>query len=154
MVVFSGLPRPEVNEIVHPPPAFVSEDHIATVAAKYGAASDNPERLPPENDRAMQIVESLLAKGDKLTFEENALLELLGKLIADFEAKFYQPREASGNEVLLELMNARRLKQKDLSEVLGSKSRVSEIIGGKREITKTQAKAIANFFNVSAELFI
>ena len=96
----------------------------------------------------------MLAKGDKLSFEENALLELLGKLIADFEAKFYQPREASPQEVLLELMNARGLKQKDLAEVLGSKSRVSEVISGKREITKTQAKAIANFFNVSAELFI
>jgi len=107
-----------------------------------------------ENDRAMRIVEELLAKGDKLLSEENALLELLGKLIADFEAKFYQPREASPQEVLLELMNARGLKQKDLAEVLGSKSRVSEVISGKRKITKTQAKAIANFFNVSAELFI
>lgn len=107
-----------------------------------------------ENDRAILIVEGLLAKDDKLSFEENALLELLGKLIADFEEKFYQPREASPNEILLELMNARGLKQKDLTEVLGSKSRVSEVISGKREITKTQAKAIANFFNVSAELFI
>ncbi len=107
-----------------------------------------------ENDRAILIVEKLLAKGDKLSSEENALLELLGKLIADFEAKFYQPRDASPQEVLIELMNARGLKQTDLAEVLGSKSRVSEIISGKREITKTQAKAIANFFNVSAELFI
>ena len=107
-----------------------------------------------ENDRAISVVEELLEKGDKLSFEENALLELLGKLIADFEAEFYQPRDASPQEVLIELMNARGLKQTDLAEVLGSKSRVSEIISGKREITKTQAKAIANFFSVSAELFI
>ena len=107
-----------------------------------------------ENDRAILIVEKLLAKGDKLSFEENALLELLGKLIADFEEKFYQPRDASPQEVLIELMNARGLKQKDLAEVFGSKSRVSEVLSGKREITKTQAKAIANFFNLSAELFI
>ncbi len=107
-----------------------------------------------ENDRAILIVENLLAKGDKLSFEENALLELLGKLIADFEEKFYQPRNASPQEVLIELMNARGLKQKDLAEVFGSKSRVSEVLSGKRKITKTQAKAIANFFNLSAELFI
>ncbi len=73
-----------------------------------------------ENDRAILIVEELLAKGDKLSFEENALLELLGKLIADFEEKFYQPREASPQEVLIEMMNARGLKQKDLTEVFGS----------------------------------
>ena len=107
-----------------------------------------------ENDRAILIVENLLAKGDKLSFEENALLELLGKLIADFEEKFYQPRDASPQEVLIELMNALGLKQKDLAEVFGSKSRVSEVLSGKREITKTQAKAIANFFNLSPELFI
>jgi HTH-type transcriptional regulator/antitoxin HigA len=107
-----------------------------------------------ENERAISIVEELLSKEDKLSAEENALLELLGKLIADFEEKFYQPREASPQEVLLELMSARGLKQKDLTEVLGSKSRVSEIISGKREISKTQAKAVASFFNVSAELFI
>ena len=107
-----------------------------------------------ENDRAILIVEELLAKGDKLTSEENALLELLGKLIADFEEEFYQPREASPQEILLELMNARGLKQKDLTEVLGSKSRVSEVISGKREISKIQAKILAGFFNVSVELFI
>lgn len=48
-----------------------------------------------ENDRAILLVEKLLTKGDKISPEENALLELLGKLIADFEEKFYQPREAS-----------------------------------------------------------
>lgn len=107
-----------------------------------------------ENDRAISIVEELLSKGERLSSEENALLELLGKLIADFEEKFYQPRDASPQEVLIELMNARGLKQKDLTEVLGSKSRVSEVISGKREITKIQAKGLADFFNVSAELFI
>lgn len=107
-----------------------------------------------ENDRAILIVEELLAKGDNLASEETALLELLGKLIADFEEKFYRPREASPKEVLIEMMNARGLKQKDLTEVFGSKSRVSEVISGKREITKTQAKALADFFKVSPELFI
>ncbi len=107
-----------------------------------------------ENDRAILIVEELLAKGDKISSEENALLELLGKLIADFEEKFYQPSEASPQEVLIEMMNARGLKQKDLMEVFGSKSRVSEAVSGKREISKIQAKALADFFKVSAELFI
>jgi HTH-type transcriptional regulator/antitoxin HigA len=107
-----------------------------------------------ENERAISLVGELLAKGSKLSYEENTLLELLGNLISDFEAKFYQPRDASPREVLVELMNARGLKQADLAEVFGSKSRVSEVINGKREISKTQAKAIAAYFNLSAELFI
>ncbi len=66
----------------------------------------------------------------------------------------YQPPEASPQEVLIEMINARELKQKDLTEVFGSKSRVSEAVSGKREISKIQAKALAEFFKVSVELFI
>ncbi len=107
-----------------------------------------------ENDRAILLVEKLVEKGDKISPEENALLDLLWNLIADFEEKFYQPRDASPQEVLIEMMNARSLKQKDLIEVFGSKSRVSEAVSGKREITKLQAKALAEYFKVSVELFI
>ena len=48
-----------------------------------------------ENDRAILLVEKLVEKGDKISLEENALLDLLWSLIADFEEKFYQPRDAS-----------------------------------------------------------
>ena len=51
-------------------------------------------------------------------------------------------------------MAARGLKQGDLAPLLGSKGRVSEVINGKRSISKAQAKTLADFFHVSAELFI
>ncbi len=111
-------------------------------------------RTEEENERALLLVEKLFAKGDDLPPEENALLELLVKLIADFEDKFYPIRDALPQEVLIEMMAARGLKQKNLFEVFGSKSRTSEAISGKREISKSQAKALAGFFNVSVELFI
>lgn len=107
-----------------------------------------------ENDRAIVVVEKLLAKGANLTFEETTLLELLGKLIADFEETYYRPNDATPQEVLAELMHARNLKQADLVEVFGSKSRVSEVINGKREISKSQIKALAQFFKVTPDLFI
>lgn len=125
---------------------------------KYGKLLSNA--LPrvikseQENDRAILIVENLLAKGGRLSSEETTLLELLGKLIADFEEKFYQPQDASPREVLAELMQARDLKQSDLVDVFGSKSRVSDAVNGKREISKSQARALAAFFKVTADLFI
>ncbi len=124
---------------------------------KYGRLLTNalPSviKTEEENDRAILIVEKLIAKKE-LSFEESTLLELLGKLIADFEERFYRPKDASPQEVLLELMQARDLKQIDLVELFGSKSRASEAINGKREISKSQAKALAKFFKVSADLFI
>jgi len=38
--------------------------------------------------------------------------------------------------------------------VVGSKSRVSEILAGKRQMTKEQAKKVAEFFHVGVELFV
>lgn len=107
-----------------------------------------------ENDRVLTLVERLMAKGEDLTPEEGELLRLLGRLIADFEEKFYHVDEAEPHEVLRELMDARGLKQADLAQLLGSKGRASEVINGKRAISKSQAKALAELLHVSAELFI
>ena len=102
----------------------------------------------------LALVEQLMAKGNSLTPEEGELLRLLGKLIADFEEEFYHLDDAEPHEVLQELIAARGLKQGDLLQVFGSKGRASEVINGKRAISKAQAKALADFFHVSAELFI
>lgn len=111
-------------------------------------------RSEEENDRVLALVEQLSARGDTLTPEEGELLRLLGRLVADFEKEFYHLDDAKPHEVLQELMNARGLKQGDLSKLFGSKSRASEVINGKRAISKAQAKTLADFFHVSAELFI
>lgn len=107
-----------------------------------------------ENDRMLAEVEKLMDKGENISPEEDALLRLMATLIQDFEEKFYQPGEATPLEILHHLMDARDLKQSDLLEVFGSKGIASEVINGKRNISKAQAKALAKFFKVSADLFI
>jgi len=52
------------------------------------------------------------------------------------------------------LLEQREIKPRDLWPVLGSKSRVSEILSGKREISKDQAKKLAAFFRVNFGVFI
>jgi len=51
-------------------------------------------------------------------------------------------------------MEARKLMQKDLWKVFGSKGITSEVFHGKRAISKTQAKKLVAFFHDSADLFI
>ena len=41
-----------------------------------------------------------------------------------------------------------------LAPLFGARSRVSDVLAGKREISKAQAKALAEFFEVPADLFI
>jgi len=107
-----------------------------------------------ENFRMLAIVEKLMKKGENLSAEEEKLLKLLVKLIEDFEQKYYQPEEAEPLEVLHHLMEARGTKPSQLWEVFGSKGIASEVLNGKRAISKAHARALANYFHVPADLFI
>jgi len=107
-----------------------------------------------ENERMLAKVEKLIDKGEKLTAEEQALLRLMTHLIQDFEDRHYQLNASTPRGILLELMEARSVKPSELWGVLGSRGTTSEVISGKRGISKAQARALAQFFNVSAELFI
>ncbi len=125
---------------------------------KYGnlLASTWPTviRTKAENDYYLAVVEGLMQKGDEISKEEVALLDLLALLIETFEKSYYEIKKSTPQAVLNELIAANQLKQSDLLPVFGSKSRVSEVVNGKRQISKEQAKRLAGFFHVSADLFI
>jgi HTH-type transcriptional regulator/antitoxin HigA len=82
------------------------------------------------------------------------LLDLLVVLVEKFEDQHYQLGGSTPQSILLHLMEARDLRQEDLVSVIGSREVVSELINGKRGISKAQAKALGEFFHVSPELFI
>ncbi len=107
-----------------------------------------------ENERLLAEVEKLMAKGDNLSPEEEKLFDLLVTLIEKFEDEHYQLNASTPHSILLHLMEARNLKQSDLVGILGSKGVISEVINGKRSISKAQAKALGEFFHVSHTLFL
>jgi HTH-type transcriptional regulator/antitoxin HigA len=119
------------------------------------------ERIAPkvieteeENERMLVEAERLMDRGDRRTPEEDALLTLLVCLIQAYEQQHYPMREASPHEVLRYLMEKRELKQVDLVPIFKSSGYVSDVIHGKRGISKAHARKLAVFFGVSAELFI
>ena len=108
-----------------------------------------------ENDRVLAIVEALLAQGeDHLTAEEDALLELLTGLVHDFESRTYPVPKSGPHEMVRFLLEQRGQKPSDLWPVIGSKGRVSEILSGRRAISKEQAMRLAEFLTVRVDLFI
>jgi antitoxin component HigA of HigAB toxin-antitoxin module len=58
------------------------------------------------------------------------------------------------NRILRHLMAARNMKQEELVGVISSRGVVSEIVNGKRSISKAQAKILGQLFHVSPSLFI
>ena len=75
-------------------------------------------------------------------------------LIEKFEDEHYQLHSSTPQSILQHLMDARDIKQENLIGVIGSRGVVSEIVNGKRSISKAGAKALAEFFHVSPELFL
>lgn len=107
-----------------------------------------------ENDAAIALAEELDHRIDR-TLEENALLELLIVLIERFEDEHYPMGNHSTPQSMLQfLIEQRNLKQADLVGILGSSGVVSEVVNGKRSISKAQAKALGEFFHVSPALFL
>ena len=103
----------------------------------------------------LAIVEGLMAKGERnLTAEENTLLDSLVDLVHDFEERHDPFPSSPPHRMVAFLLEQRGLKASALYPVLGTKSRVSEVLSGKRGISKEQAKKLAAFFHVGVELFI
>lgn len=113
-----------------------------------------PIESEEDNERMLEVAERLVEKGEDKTAEEEALLRLLSTLIEDFEEKHYEPAAAAPLEVLRHLMEAHELRQTDLWDLFGSKGIASEVLNGKRSISKTHARRLAERFHVPADLFI
>lgn len=107
-----------------------------------------------EYNRIESIFENLLNKENRSP-EEDKLFDLMANLLEEYERRTLPPlKESSPLEVLQFLMKENDLAQKDLVEFFGSKGVVSEVLSGKRSISKTQAKKLAERFCVSTDLFI
>jgi HTH-type transcriptional regulator/antitoxin HigA len=131
--------------------------NITIKRTAYGQllAKSQPKPILNEEDYGLALaeVESLMSQ-EELTLEEETLLSLWALLIEEYEAKYYPIPEATPRDILLHLIEVRKLKQADLVGVIGSKGVVSEVVNGKRAISKAQAKALAEFFNVNPGVFI
>ena len=106
-----------------------------------------------ENEIALQNIERLLAI-PQATAEEERILQLLLTVIEKYEDEHYPMDDVSPLDVLLHLMEANDLKQADLVNVIGSSGVVSELVNGKRQISKNQAQALGKFFYVDPKLFL
>lgn len=81
------------------------------------------------------------------------LVDLLGTLIEDYEARRHPMPGATGLQALKFLMEQHGLKQVDLPEV-GSQGVVSEVLSGKRELNIRQVRALAARFGVDVGTFV
>jgi len=126
---------------------------------KYGRLLERAAPAVIETDadhkRMLARLEELMDRDDaSISPEEGRLLKLLAMLLEEYEDRNIPLPAAKPGKMLRHLLTEKGLRQGDLVPVIGSKSRVSEIIAGSRSISKSQAKKLAAFFHVPVELFI
>ena len=132
---------------------------IATInEAAYGKllarALPRVIKTEAENERMIGELERLDTRGHALTPEEENLAELMTLLVRQFEESKYPLGHAGPLDALRVLMEDRGARQRDLIPVFGSSSVVSDVINGKRSISKAHARKLAVYFHVPASLFI
>ena len=110
-------------------------------------------RTEEENDRYIEALYQIEQRQVTWSPEEKDLADLLTLLIEDFEEKHHALPKAPPLAVLQFLMDQHDLKQKDLAEIFGTPSIVSEVMNGKRELNKEHIRRLSERFHVSPELF-
>ena len=108
-----------------------------------------------EYDRMVAAVEHLMDKGaDNLSREESALLETMAILVQAYDDDRHPLARVAPREMLAYLMGTSGRTARDLLAVFGTRGRVSEVLSGKRSISKEQAKRLPSLFKVTADLFL
>jgi HTH-type transcriptional regulator / antitoxin HigA len=112
-----------------------------------------PIKTEDEYQKALNIVEGMMS--GELTEAETTLFDLLVLLIETYEAQHYPMGEPTIVAILESLMHEFDMKPATLVEVIGSVEQVREIVDGQKEISKSQAEALAKFFNdLSSHLYL
>ena len=117
-------------------------------------------RFPPrvirseeQNESYIQALYELEERQEAWSPEEAELADLFTLLIEDYEEKHYQLPKSSPLAMLQFLIDQHGLKQKDLIDVFATPSIVSEVLSGKRELSKEHIRRLSTRFLLSPELF-
>ena len=111
-------------------------------------------RTEEEYHRLLATAAALMEKPEgEISEEEGRLLELLSIVIEEYENRAHPLPKAKPHKMLAYLLKEKNMKPSDLWTIL-PKSRVSEILNGKRSISKTQAKQLAELLGVPVDLFV
>jgi HTH-type transcriptional regulator / antitoxin HigA len=81
-------------------------------------------------------------------------LEVLAILVEDYESRRWPVPQATPVEILHYAISDMGRSQADLAALIGSRSRASEILNGKRRLTMDQAHKISTAWHIPAELLI
>jgi HTH-type transcriptional regulator/antitoxin HigA len=112
-----------------------------------------PLRSEAELDRATAVINGLLDREDLDPAEED-YLDVLGDLVEKYEAAAHPMPPVSDAAMLRHLLDVHELTQAAVAEETGiPRSVISEVMAGKRRLSRANVERLARFFKVSPAVF-
>jgi HTH-type transcriptional regulator/antitoxin HigA len=117
--------------------------------------------LEPKIIKTDKEYRAYLAEVGRLAAEDPAAgspdgnrLELLAKLVEDYEKARFQFRRPGPIEAIRFRMEEQGLRQRDLAPLLGGRNRASEVLAGKRPLTVPAIRALSDALDIPASLLV
>lgn len=106
--------------------------------------------------RAMREIEELAICGKARTRAETEYYRILCALVADYERSVGVDRwpKLDAVDALRELMQLKNVTQAQVAKALGDRAAASSILNRRRQISKAQARKLAELLRVDAGVFI
>lgn len=111
-----------------------------------------PIRSEADYDEALAEVERLW--GSKLGTPEGDRLDILATLIEAYEDKHYPMDPPDPIEAIKYRMEQQGLTRKDLEPMIGTRTRVAEVLNGKRNLSISMIRNLHARLGISAEVLI
>ena len=104
-----------------------------------------------DHAQAKALIEELMESDDAA---DGARLAAQARLIEAYERSRWPRRNPTLPGLLTYLMDQHGLSRADLVPLLGTASRVSEVLNGKRELSMSMVRKLRERFQISADLLI
>ncbi len=113
-----------------------------------------PIRNNRQYEDALSRAYTLMQKNIKPNSKDSDELEILSILIKEYENKHFPVPKPNPIEAIRFRLDQLNMSEADLSEILGYRSRKSEILSGKRKLSLSMIRKLNEVLNIPAEVLI
>jgi antitoxin component HigA of HigAB toxin-antitoxin module len=111
-------------------------------------------RNDTEYEAAIAEIERLLDEEVEPASEGYDRLEFLSVLVEHYEEDQYPMGTVTPQQAVTFMLEQKGLARSDLDEVMGGKSRVSDFLNGKRDLSKSQIEGLRRMLGIPADILL
>ena len=127
---------------------------MSKMTPKQSKEEKENEKNENEYKKTLKTVEQLITLDPIPGTPEAERLDVLSLLVEKYENKHFAFEKLSAVEAILFRMQEQGLKQRDLEPYIGSKSKVSEVLSGKRSLSLSMIRALNTALGIPAEILL